>query len=432
MKKWGVVLVVGLILQNDSAIFAESMKGRRDITLEHKQKFSKPIKFLGIGIDSGGNPYPKFIASQRYIKILGVKGEIKRLITRKENPKGSLNTGIYQNEYGNNLAVHITNGYSDARESWLNGEYFIFDGEGHETLHIKHFDDNTTPIPSPSGDYAVGWPSPAEGVGGPPIFYDVNGYRNKWAGRWWKWARRAFKGEAVREWPAIYGVEDVNFSADGNRVVVGGYKGDPIISGRTFMYDANGNLLWKIPGSGKAVFSPEGKYLAQAGWLGTRLLSTDTGQVIWENKKVNGALIYMKFSSNGDSLLVASSQGNVYFFNAHTGKILWQLAGQSLPNMPHGFNFGIKGLGVTGNIKIIALAAETFRIKNHYPETLNDYLILLSGKGRLISTLTLPPDTFTLEGMFYGGSVPLAFSRDGDKLMIVTKNDLRTYKIHEK
>lgn len=442
-------LALCLILAAPSRLLAQipdkksedAVPAKWGFSLEHEEKRARKITNSLLRFDAADKPYVSIIDDEQEIEIRDDKGKIKRKIAKPHNPKIHLRTRVHVGDYGNVMAVHITSGHSPTRESWTEGEYYILNDKGEVTLHLKPFNDNTSPIPSPSGDYAIGWPGPM-GPGGPPIFYDAAGHRNKWA--------HGFTGEG---WPDSHEVQEAKFSPDGSRVVVialGPNFAPGATAGSHFLivYDSNGNKLWerKLDNikRASAVFSPKGTYLLlmerqSPAWSPFLTLLTMAGVPIWRIPYSGGDPM---FSDDESLLFIAGSNptgtvNTVESFEIPGGKLRWNQGWNSdlIERLKKdagspGATFRIYGLDVALRSQAVVILGTAFRQKKitgggHADEATTSVVAIFSVDGKLLGETALPP---TLPYVA-GNGVGVKISPDGSAVTIPTQRGWLRYRI---
>ena len=328
MKKifWAAVLMFAGNLAIPAAFGQAEKKWK--IVLDHEEKFSQPSDYrlahVVFGKDARGNPIPRIVVAARHVEFRDKSGNVVQKIPYTAyNAATKTETSIYTTRYGKNIAVHITHGYSPGRESWETGEYSIYDENGNKTLRLNPFNEDTRPEPSPSGDYAVGYPN--DDMMGPPLFYDAKGTRNeKWARRWYERAKTGFKGgQPVEEWPDMGTANSVNFSPDGKYVAVAcdtyGPRGRITI---TIVYDSNGDKLFQKRGY-PLIFSSGGKTLFYSDGTQTSATGID-GHTIWTSTT---PFVPEAFSKDG-RLLIARKGPDIYEVRMADGRINWKWEGK--------------------------------------------------------------------------------------------------------
>lgn len=364
--------------------------------------------------DAEGKPLPRVLIKKDRIEIIGDDGRLKSIWPRSNDASEKIETRIYPDKHGKVIGVHVTKGYGERREGWTSGEYYILDASGNKTLDLKKFDANTMPIPSPSGDYAVGWPG-ADTPGGPPIFYDAKGVRNKWA--------HGFTGDG---WPEGYATNGVSFSPDGHSaaVLAEGIGRDKHLM---IVYDAYGEKILEKDGvSRDVVFSPDGSQIAYYSMPRGHIGLVDTnGHVLWIR---NLQALPRLFSSDGHHLLVMT--GNfVGMLQANTGNLVWKweanaenLRGRSTPRTPDmGEGFALRSLAATPDFSRVVMTATTLRRESVKPAgwrlvSASDHILVFNENGRLIHWESLPGDSLQIP------STLLQVSQDG-KTIVTSTND---------
>ncbi len=334
---------------------------KMELVLEHEEKFSSPKNYqlahVVFGKDNNGNPIPRILVTAHHVEFRDKNGSvIKKIPYTAQDEATKTETHLYTTRYGKNIAVHVTHGYSPVRESWETGEYSIYDENGNETLRLRPFNDDTMPSPSPSGDYAVGYPNDA--MMGPPNFYDAKGTRNeKWARRWYERAKTGFKsGRPIEEWPDEGIAGPVRFSPDGKYAavfctVIGSEK-------ITIVYDSNGDKLFQKKGY-PIIFSSDGKTLFYSDETKTSAAGMD-GHVIWTSTT---AFLPEAFSRDGQ-FLIARKGPAIYEARMTDGRINWKWEGKwhfLMEPDGHGnlvktnnADFGISYVAIAPNSKIVA------------------------------------------------------------------------------
>lgn len=367
--------------------------------------------------DTSGQPTPRVLLLKDRIEIRDKDGNVKDTIAKSGNSSKNIETRFYPDKHGKVVGVHVTQGYSQSHESWTSGEYYILDVNGSKTLDIKNFNDNTRPIPSPSGDYAVGWPE-ADTPGGPPIFYDADGQRNKWA--------HGFKGDG---WPEMYETWDACFSPDGKHVAVLAKNGDTGKKTLMLVYDAFGNKVFAKESVGNDVlFSPDSAHIAYYSPINHKLgLVSVNGKVDWE---ADIHALPRLFSDDGKFLLLTTGD-SLSMVETATGKMLWKwianaenLKNRSIPKKSGGWEgFTLRYAAATPNLSRIVVTATTLKdvpVELGKPQlhavSDKDHLLVFNGQGHLIHWETLPGESFKIP------STLIQISDDG-KMVAVSMND---------
>jgi outer membrane protein assembly factor BamB len=374
--------------------------------------------------DSNGVLIPRVIVDDNQIAVLNDTGTIEKTITIHNANTKDERVHVYQGKFGKTLGVQITRGYSSTQESWTSGEYYILNENGEKTLDLKKFDDNTRPIPSPSGDYAVGWPE--EGTpGGPPIFYDANGIRNKWA--------HGFSGEG---WPKMYGTFDATFSPDGKYVAILAGNGDAAENPMMIVYDAHGNKLFEKMGASKGfLFSPDASRIAYYSATDQKLgMVGIDGRQLWETSL---QVLPRVFSADG-SLLLTMTTNSIAVINAVTGKLVWEwkadtnnLKGQSFPRGPHSWDgFVLGSVAATPDFSRVIATAATLKDTPVIPgkpqlHAVSDrnHLLVFNKDGHLIHWEDFSKDNFQLP------SAQIGISNDGNNITILMNNGIVSFSL---
>ncbi len=395
--------------------------GSSEIQLERTQPLPSNTETCVLGRDSKGYPTAKAAVNSDAVEFLDASGKVQKVIARRRNDDQKMQTHIYKGKHGKVIGVHVTRGYSSSRESWTSGEYFVFDQDGNETLHIEQFNDITRPVPSPSGDYAVGWPSPTT-PGGPPIFYDARGVRNKWA--------HGFSGEG---WPAGFEVNDVTFSSDGQVVGVNAKKGR---KRRALVFNSNGDKLCEVDDGENVLFSPSRTRFAYYKRGHGVALADINGSEAW----VTPTEAYpAKFSVDEKRLLVRSG-GFLAMIDVATGKELWRwsrkqerLAGKNSSGqvvqtrMPQ---FSLRNVDSPDDLSVIVVLGMAMKFEYLKPDQPQrrlvvdkDYMFMLDGDGNLLQEKALPGGTFAVP------DAPMVFSQDGGTVAVAGDGKISYFRI---
>jgi hypothetical protein len=369
-------------------------------------------------VDSAGIPSPGVVIRKDRTEIRDSDGKTKDSIARTDDPARKIETHFYPDTHGKVVGVHVTKGKGKNSESWDEGEYYILDAQGNKTLEIKNFHDNTRPIPSPSGDYAVGWPG-ATTPGGPPIFYDAKGVRNKWA--------HGFKGDG---WPKQYETWGARFSPEGRYVAISAKNGDSGKKTLTVVYDSKGNKVFDAEsvGGGDLLFSPDSAHLAYYSPLNKKLGLVDMkGQLVWE---ANIQALPRIFSEDGHYLLVMTGE-LLALVDAANGKSVWEwrahaenLKGRANARKAGSYDgFALRSIAATPDLSRIVLTATSLKDAPVSPGKRqrravsdNDHLLIFNEKGRLIGWETFPGQSFKIPATL------VQLSRDG-RTIAVSMND---------
>ena len=432
MKKifWAAVLMFAGNLAIPAAFGQAEKKWK--IVLDHEEKFSQPSDYrlahVVFGKDARGNPIPRIVVAARHVEFRDKSGNVVQKIPYTAyNAATKTETSIYTTRYGKNIAVHITHGYSPGRESWETGEYSIYDENGNKTLRLNPFNEDTRPEPSPSGDYAVGYPN--DDMMGPPLFYDAKGTRNeKWARRWYERAKTGFKsGQPVEEWPDMGTADSVNFSPDGKYVAVAcdtyGPRGRITI---TIVYDSNGDKLFQKRGY-PLIFSSGGKTLFYSDGTQTSATGID-GHTIWTSTT---PFVPEAFSKDG-RFLIARKGPAIYKVRMADGRINWKWEGIWAYLNRHdtagrivatsNIDFGILAVATAPDLKrIVAIGSRsndgaTFNV-------LSENIIILNDQGNLIAQKTIDGNVFSTLAL------PV-ISNDGSLVAIQENTGLFYFEVH--
>lgn len=398
-----------------------------DYMLEKQRadKTSGAMEHCLMSKDATGRPRPAVVVKKDRIEVLNENGGVKVRLPKETNPAEKVETHVYPDRHGKVVGVQVTRGYSQQREGWTSGEYYILDSKGNRTLNLREFNVNTRPIPSPSGDYAVGWPG-ADTPGGPPIFYDANGVRNKWA--------HGFKGDG---WPEMYETHEVRFSPEGRHVAVLAKNGDLGKYTMMIVYDSNGNKLFEKKDVDRdVVFSSDSLKLAYYSTLKGKVgLVNIQGSAAWE-KDIKA--LPRLFSSDGRFLLVMT--GNFLgMIRADNGNLIWKweanvenLRGRSTPRSPNMEDgFWLASLAATPDFDRIIMTASTLKRESLKPAgwhlvSEKDHILIFNRKGHLIHWETLPGESFQIP------STMLQVSDDGQHVAVALKDGIAHFTLKHK
>jgi WD40 repeat protein len=387
---------------------------------------TQAVEYVLFSKTTNGKIVPNVVVRPDRIDVMDEAGKVINTINREANPAENSETHIYPGRFGKVIGVHTTRGHSASRESWASGEYYILDASGRKTLEIKPFNAGTEPVPSPSGDYAVGWPEEM----GPPIFYDASGIRNKWA--------HGFAGDG---WPNLFTVSSVFFSPDGSRVAVTAHHARKNIM---FVYDSQGNKIFEKDGVRTALFSDDSRRLAFATKNGTSGVMDDAGNILWEKPIVQNPA---KFSADG-KLLIFRAGPVLALFKADTGEQVWQWkpGEDDFAQLRQGRKIEADGpLKANPGLGILAVEAtpDLSRIvavgisQKYVPvvpdkpqrqlEGASDHVLIFDRSGNLISWKVLPADT--IQSVSWMAVVPLAISDDGETVVVGGRDGLHTFSV---
>lgn len=397
----------------------------QDIKVEETRNQAEAGKHCLFVKDANGRPSPGVVIKKDRIEVLDDKGNPTNTVPLENVPAEAIETHVYADPHGKVVGIQVTKGIDERREAWKTGEYYILDASGRKTLDLKPFNDATHPLPSPSGDYAVGWTNEM----GPPIFYDAQGTRNAWARKWYERAKKGFRGEPVAEWPDMFEASKAWFSRDGSRVAVHGTGPGPRAS--LVVYDASGNKLFEKDDAWNPVFSRDEARMAYA-VVGKKIAVVDaSGAAVWEK---SGIGLPEKFSEDGKLLLVQGRE-KLTMLDAATGKVIWdwQPTPGKLAELRHGATppeqgplkgnqgFGFTLVAGTPDFSRVVALGSTLKEEPVWPgkpqrriAVEKDHLLVFDGKGNLLAWEELPGDTFSVPT----SEISISVSDDGKTIAV--------------
>lgn len=369
-------------------------------------------------LDLGNQANPRISVAAGPTEVYRWSAGAFKLVAREE---GDDDVQTYGGPFHDNVAVHIQKQFDRRRRTYAQGEFFIFDSQGKVTMHLSRFEFNFNPVPSPSGDYAVG--------GGvdfgtrPPMFIDAAGVRNKWA----------VGAQANSPWPRGFATERVFFSRNGKRVAVAAMAGE---RDKVLGFDSRGNVQWMLDERALIFFQRAGDGFIKV-LEGQVALCDSRARILWKTDVPGiGPWSYGVIDSH-DKVFAVTTKSSLIAIDTQAGAILWNSDTKSLPEMGGISGARISGLEASDDLGRIALAIYPWKARVETASNGRDVeikemrpnLVAVFDKGGvLLDEIVLPPlylKEYRAEG------VSFRISPSGKKLFIPGEFGVASYSIHE-
>jgi hypothetical protein len=408
---------LALVLLVAASHVAHGQQGTPQLELDSADTVSEKARFIMMPRKGAAGKSRLRIVKDTLV-VSDDAGKIKKELKIEEDPTRQIHTRIRPAKRGKMLGLHTTRGIRKESESWSDSDFLLIDENGVEKLRIKNPIGDRV-VPAPNGRYAVSLFS-KQAPGGPPVFLDEAGVRNKW-----------LKGFGGGSWPEGHHALSVSFSDDGTKVAIDAARGAK--KHLALLYDENGNELARIGAARTPIVAPSGRYLAiqctDDGIHSVFCLADSAGKVLWKDPQSFKGSYKVAFSADETKVAMASGFGIVKVFESATGKIIWHWS-DSEPALENGFEpFVVDGLDADKNLDAVALGIMVRKADGPGNVTRAEDRIVVLRKGVIVGEIKLPAESIGISESLTGGNeMDIDLNEAGTRITASIDGRLKTFK----